>query len=239
MPLPWMKGVDDNKPIFPTYIEAIVQALNGNYVLTGLEVTPQEGTLNVDVASGQIIYNGQVFSFAGTTLTLDAEPAGSVRHDLIVWDGTDQTVKVLKGTEYVSFPDGLMSKVPNIEVTQIPLAIVRVKGSMNSLSLADVFDTRLGTDLSLTYDVVSVSSDYNAKNGEIILADASAGNITITLPSPFEGYDIVIKKVDSTENSVYVVSAGGEYIDDVTQLDIAMQDEAYRLIGNGTKWIIV
>ena len=239
MSLSWMKGVDDGRPIFPTYIEAIVQAVNGNYVVEGLDVVPQSGTLNVDVASGKVMYNNVLYDVPAVTLTLDSEQSGRVRHDLIVWDSTDQTVKVIKGSEFVTLSIGTISKVPNCNPEWIPLAIVRVNGDVNQLSASDVFDTRLGIGTKVRYSIVEVNSDYSADSNQLILVDASSGNVTVTLPLPEKGYDVIVKKVDDSSNIVYVVSNSGEYIDDVTQLELAMQGEAYRLIGDGTKWHIV
>jgi len=239
MTLVWMKGVDDGNPIFPTYIEAIIQAVNGNYVVEGLEIVPEVGTLNLNVNSGKVMFNNTIYDVDATSLTVDAEDSGKVRHDLIVWDSTDKTVKVIKGTEYMPFAGGVISKVPNCNPEWIPLAVVRVNGNVNQLDEGSVFDTRLGIGVKIRYNIVNVNTDYNANPNEMVLADASGGDITVTLPSPEKGYDIIVKKVDDSDNTVYVKSANGEDIDDVTQLELAIEGEAYRLIGDGTKWNIV
>ncbi len=87
---------------------------------------------------------------------------------------------------------------------------------------------------------VSASGDYEATTKDsLILADATSGPITVTLPSAAdaEGLSLFIKKTDASTNVVEVTSS--DTIDgDVTQT-ITLQYDALNPVSNGTAWFLV
>jgi len=52
--------------------------------------------------------------------------------------------------------------------------------------------------LGLYTEVTTVTSDYTASHGEVVLADSSSGAITITLPEPNNTTVLTVKKTDSS-----------------------------------------
>jgi len=87
-------------------------------------------------------------------------------------------------------------------------------------------------------NVTSQSADYTASDGDIVLADASGGAITITLPSPSAGAKVEVKKTDSSANAV-TVDGGGNNIDSSGSFDITTQYESYTMVSDGSNWYIV
>jgi len=87
-------------------------------------------------------------------------------------------------------------------------------------------------------EVVSVSANYTAKKGDIVLVDASGGAVTITLPSPEKNTIVNVKKIDSSSNAV-TVSGGGKNIDGQSSISISTQYESYTFICDGTNWWII
>ena len=89
------------------------------------------------------------------------------------------------------------------------------------------------------------ASSYDATvYDEVLLADASSNAITINLPAPTEDYDGLkydIKKIDSSVNTVSVVSISGN-IDDVigtTGLTISTQNNSKTFVCDGSNyWVI-
>ncbi len=90
-----------------------------------------------------------------------------------------------------------------------------------------------------TYNVVTKTSNYTASNGDCILADASSGAITITLPSPSNNAIVNVKKIDSSTNAVTVEPNGSETIDGSSSKTIDTQYESYTFISDGTNWYII
>jgi len=87
-------------------------------------------------------------------------------------------------------------------------------------------------------NVTSQSADYTASDGDIVLADASGGAITITMPSPSAGAWVEVKKTDSSTNAV-TVDGGGNNIDGVASFDITTQYESYTVVSDGSDWYII
>ena len=88
------------------------------------------------------------------------------------------------------------------------------------------------------WSLKKVSSDYSASSNEFVLADASAGAITISLPSPSANARVAVKKIDSSTNEV-VVDAGTSKIDGATTKTLKTQYEAYEFYCDGSEWYIL
>jgi hypothetical protein len=92
------------------------------------------------------------------------------------------------------------------------------------------------------YNVVSktsADSPYSASNRDYILADASGGAITVTVPSPSSNSYIGIKKTDSSANVVTVQQNAAETIDGQTSITLEGQNEYVELVSDGTNWYII
>ena len=80
-----------------------------------------------------------------------------------------------------------------------------------------------------------------------ILADATGGAVTISLPTAAAAYDsdtgqgyyFNIKKIDSSANAVTIDPAGVETIDGNTTLDIIFQYDNCQFQSNGSSWFII
>lgn len=78
---------------------------------------------------------------------------------------------------------------------------------------------------------------------KLILADAAAGAITLTMPDPAtcEGKRIGIKKVDASANIVTIMPHASEkFVDDVDYDSIALENpgDQVAFTSDGTDWII-
>ena len=88
------------------------------------------------------------------------------------------------------------------------------------------------------WTVKSVSANYTAADGEIVLVDASGGAVTITLPSPSAGARVRVKKTDASTNTVTVSPSATETIDGASSHTISKQYETYEYVSDGTNWFI-
>jgi hypothetical protein len=98
------------------------------------------------------------------------------------------------------------------------------------------------TNSSSAPSVVTITSaSYTAASDGIILADATSNAITVNLPaaSGNSGLQYVIKKIDSSVNTVTVDPDGSEMIDTFTTLVITTQDESITIVCDGSNWFII
>lgn len=88
---------------------------------------------------------------------------------------------------------------------------------------------------SVTASTTVVDSD------DLILADATGGAITVTLPavSLNAGRRFNIKKTDASGNAVTIDGASSETIDGATTVAISTQYASYTVQSDGTAWWIV
>ena len=73
-----------------------------------------------------------------------------------------------------------------------------------------------------------------------IMADATDGNITVTLPAVAtnKGRLLTIKKIDSSANTVTIDGSGSETIDGDTTKVISSQYDSITIISDGSAWYI-
>jgi len=86
--------------------------------------------------------------------------------------------------------------------------------------------------------VTTQTADYTASDGDVVLADASGGAITITLPSPSENAWVQVKKIDSSLNKVTVAQNATETIDGQSSIDLVNQYQSYIVVSDGTDWFV-
>ncbi len=97
----------------------------------------------------------------------------------------------------------------------------------------------LETGGSFGVKLISTTTDFTATENEVvILADATLGNLTITLPaaSGVTGRIYIVKKIDTSNNSVIVDPNSTETIDDRTSFNLNKRFASVMFISNGTSW---
>lgn len=86
----------------------------------------------------------------------------------------------------------------------------------------------------------SIDGDYTPTSQDsLILADASSGPITVTLPSASEsnGASYFIKKTDASTNVVNLTSP--DTIDGITTQVITLQYDVLNPVSDGTAWFLI
>jgi hypothetical protein len=113
------------------------------------------------------------------------------------------------------------------------------------------YDTTLGRPVwwngSTWNDLISeplinaTSNTTLALSDTNICVDATSGNKTITLPdaTTSRGKRFVIKKVDSSANTVTVATVSSQKIDQCDGIILNAQNSILEIISNGTSWIIL
>lgn len=94
-----------------------------------------------------------------------------------------------------------------------------------------------------TKSISTITSNFTITIGNYytLLADATSGGITATLPtaSSASGRIYVLKKIDSSVNTVTIDGNGSELIDGATTQVIAVQWASLTIQSNGTAWYII
>lgn len=88
-----------------------------------------------------------------------------------------------------------------------------------------------------TLSVRSVTSSVTAAAGDFILADATSGALTVTLPNaPPANTSVAAKKVDNGDNLVTVVGQAGAKIDGDVDLVLLQAQSGAVMVYDGTNW---
>ncbi|HUS26090.1 MAG TPA: hypothetical protein VMY99_01960 [Nevskiaceae bacterium] len=86
------------------------------------------------------------------------------------------------------------------------------------------------------------TSNYTITGTDVIIfADATSGNVTITLPtaSSNTGYRFYIKRIDNAGNTCTVARSGSDTIDGQTSLSLDLQYTSMTVVSNGSAWYII
>ena len=72
----------------------------------------------------------------------------------------------------------------------------------------------------------------------LILADATAGAVTVTLPKASDslGRILLVKKLDASANAVTIDGDGTETIDNLASVAITTQNTTVRMLCDGLAW---
>lgn len=91
-------------------------------------------------------------------------------------------------------------------------------------------------------DVTTVSTNYTALiSDRVILVNASAGDVTITLPeiSELDSIWISIKKIDISWNIVNIVTPNSETIDNETSIDILAPYQSRSILSDWINYFVI
>lgn len=98
------------------------------------------------------------------------------------------------------------------------------------------------TATSSLFSISTKTADYTITVADdIIRGDATGGNITINLPTAvgIAGRAYVVKKIDSTGNTVTIDPSGAETIDGSATKVISSQYNSYKIVSNNVSWDII
>jgi len=97
-----------------------------------------------------------------------------------------------------------------------------------------------GAGGSASFSYVTKATNYTITGADSgIAVDASAGNVTITLPSAVGVTQLfAIKRVDISAHAVNIATTGGQSIDGATPIPLTLPNQEYVLASNGANWYI-
>lgn len=200
-------------------VEGVAQNLGAHYTLTGL-----------DQANG------------GTVVFLSAPANNAVVR-------IQHTITLGRDDDYF-FAGAFSATTVNHELDRIHQLIIQLQGGIDrSIKLpADILTDQLlsgnrsnrlvGFDSSGNLALLAASYSIVVQQGAavaptVVYADASSGPAVVNLPTSGE---VVIIKIDATDNVVTITPTGGTTVCRGTSVDITIQDEAVRLVLQGNNW---
>lgn len=88
---------------------------------------------------------------------------------------------------------------------------------------------------------IKTTASITVSSERTVLADATSGGITITLPTAASrrGVRITVKKIDATENTITLTPAGDDLIDGSAEAQILVPLVALQLLSDGEAWWIL
>jgi hypothetical protein len=105
---------------------------------------------------------------------------------------------------------------------------------------ADSVDGAELADLSTAFTHVRTeTTSYTSLDGDIVLADATSGPLTITLPPPSSGNIVTVKKIDNSVNDVTISTPTSETIDGQSSLNLTSQNSTQTIVSDGTDYYII
>ena len=202
----------------------------------------------IDIASGskytRISFN-EASNNAGNGITIEGDYAiveGNIAYDngtagiYVSGEGVKIFQNIIRNTAEGYTQDYAIDVVSSANKAVIKENDVTNGGSIANLKI-DSANSLVRNNIG--QNMKTVTADYSMIwADEAILADASGGAITITLPDPaaYPNYEVMIKKIDSSTNAVTVAPHGTETIDGASSLTLANQNDAVRLRSDGTNW---
>lgn len=192
---------------------------------------------------------GKDFSLTASEFTTNSIPSSAVMfstanvaNGIVLLDSLGR-LPTLNGSNLtaVSVGPGTTGKLSKWNSTStLTDSIVTEDSGKIGIGTATPFSTQeVGGSLGLK--LVSKTTNYTASQETVIICDASAGTITITLPLAVGVVNRMyhIKKVDSSDNLVIVEASGSETIDGQLTATIDTQYNSYQIICDGIQWWII
>jgi len=126
---------------------------------------------------------------------------------------------------------------PNLAAKYISIAI-----SLNNADL--LLDTAIFDHTRVK--IINISSNISLSNeNQSVLADATTGNINITLPNPVDcfansrSFMIGVTKIDSSTNTITILPYASETIVGESSQALLLDGEVLNFISDGINWQIV
>lgn len=106
-----------------------------------------------------------------------------------------------------------------------------------SITLTKISLASLGASVFVVVTTTPVTATLNS----VMLVNATGGNRTINLPTAVGnlGAQLIVKKTDSSVNTVTITPNGVEKIDEGTSFLLSLQNEVVTLKSDGVQWWVI
>ena len=204
-------------------------------------------TAVVHLAGAETVTGVKTFSASPIvpTPTTDTQAANKSYVDSVVASGAVDATATQKGVVQLAGDLGgsatspAVTKVQGVKVSSTAPTANQVLTYDSASSTAVWRDP--ATSSAKPNVLTGVSSGYNAKDGDFIIANASAGEFFVNLPTPTAGAQVSVKKIDSSSNAV-TIRGGAAAIDCYAgTIGYSLPDQwtSQDLLADGNQWYLI
>lgn len=208
---------------------------------------PNDGSVtDVKVATGANIAQSKI---ANLTTDLAGKAATSHTHTIANVTGLQSAIDAKADTSGVVALTGAQTVAGVKTFSSLPVLPATTPTTATQAATKGYVDTAVaaaggggGGGAPLTAVARSFAThgaNYTASAGQWVIADATAGGMTITLPAPANGIWVKVKKLDNTVNAVLVVPPSGQIsAGSLTSASISVNQYgmSYDFFGDGSQW---
>lgn len=206
--------------------------------ISGSTITLEPASIN---HPGIVSANSQVFNGAKTFNNIVTVPLhGTTTNDPSLLFGNSNFGIYVNGpgtntgTNYLTIKSGFSSTASDVRITEGIIYANTVYANLISTFIQPQ---------SIIIQPDYISSNYTVTDNDLILlVDATAGNITITLPDALIYRQYIIKKIDATVNTVTIDPEGTTQIEFASTKVLTTQGQSVTLTGRNTgtsHWYII
>jgi hypothetical protein len=194
-------------------------------------------------------------NLTGPTVNVTGLVSGSGADSVVVQDPSTGRLKkvsmAMVGANSFTANNGLTKTASNVQLGGTLVQNTNIAQASFNLTTTGVGNVGFGTTTptskltvagSFSTAIVTKGANYTADaTDHIIIADATSGARTITLPSAvgIAGRQYIIKKKDSTVNTVAITANGSETIDGDGTILMSMQWQVRTIVSDGANWMII
>jgi hypothetical protein len=205
------------------YNSGVDNAANGGHkTITVRAGTATAGTAPLKFTSGTLLSSAEAGAVEFLTDHLYfTTTTGPTRHKVATYDDASGAT----GDIYYRASGGAFTRLPIGTSNQV----LKVASSLPSWG-------------DVTFNTSTKTADYTvATTDTVVFADATSGNVTITLPtaSTASGYRFFVKRIDGSSNSVTVQRSSSDTIDGATSQSLPIQYMSITVVSNGSNWFII
>jgi uncharacterized protein DUF5907 len=211
-----------------------------------------DGTLKDGSVTSTTLTDGSVKAAKFNT------PSSPTTNQLLGYDGTNLAWMSPSGSpDATNSSKGVVQLAGDLTGTATAPSVAKIKGitlPASAPTTGQVLTATSGTTTGWSSPAVGAqaltatsvkTSNYTASAGDLIPADASGGNFTITLPTaPTDKSRITIKKIDTTTNAVTIALAGSDVLNKSgggTSVNLVLLNQAISLqyASSSSIWYVV
>jgi hypothetical protein len=194
------------------------------------------GHQKITVRAGTATAGTAPLKFTSGTLLTSAE-AGAVEFntDSLYFTITTGTVR-----KKVAIYDDASGATGDLHYRDSSGNFVRLAAGSNGKTLRVSSGLPAWSDAS--FSTSTKTSNYTLSSTDtVIFADATSGNVTVTLPtaSSIAGYRFYVKRIDSSANTCSVARSSSDTIDGQISVSIPLQYTSLTLVSDGSAWYII
>jgi hypothetical protein len=177
-----------------------------------------------------------------TTINAPVNNINNTKMRIVLLTGGSPNYKAVafSDTAYKLSQNTLTALPSNTSGSLIELEFLCYNGVWYQTNDASWSNSLFTTNIKRNIAIVSSNIVNFTDNLDVVLLDATLGNRTITLPfSNKDGRSILVKKIDSSSNTIVITPSAEHTIDGATSVTLTVEGELLELIFKENRWYTI